>query len=421
MLVSHTTLSIKERGFLIDGNPIYSEVPGAREQALGLLMNARFIQGVFDDATGRARYARWGRDAYDPEVQTDQLIAALPEWYGYGLRGFTVGFQGGGPCFTLKNASIDNNPFGPDGASLDPAYEARMDRLIRGADRAGMVVILSLFYQGQIHRLEDGRAIRRAIQTAGAFLKNGGYTNVILEIANEMNVNDYQAHPIIYHPEGMAALIDLGREASGGLAVGCSGGGGYHDREVTEASDVVLFHGNGQRRQGLANMIRQIRLWAPEKPVLCNEDSQALSNLAVAVREGASWGYYNNMTKQEPPTSWEITPGEDRFFAQRMAEAVGIQVDPIPEEDQFYLQGFEPDMEYEGKRWVRLASLYPEQIDRVDHYRNGEFYYSSYEDPFSVHYNSNWSQDGIDVRGIKTWRAEIHLADGRVLERTAEL
>jgi hypothetical protein len=62
--------------------------------------------------------------------------------------------------------------------------------------------------------------------------------------------------------------------------------------------------------------------------VVCNEDSQCITRIPVAVAERFSWGYYNNITKQEPPADWSITPGEDTFFALRMAMALGIDVDP---------------------------------------------------------------------------------------------
>ena len=108
----NTTLSTQGEAFLINGALTYSEIAGSKPEARGLLMNARFIQGVFDDRADPARFARFGHDSFDPEAHTDALIAALPEWYSYGLRAFTVGFQGGGPCFTVDNATIDNNPFG---------------------------------------------------------------------------------------------------------------------------------------------------------------------------------------------------------------------------------------------------------------------------------------------------------------------
>ena len=74
---------------------------------------------------------------------------------------------------------------------------------------------------------------------------------------------------------------------------------------------MILIHGNGCTRQRLYNMIQTVRSWGLKRPIVCNEDSQAIGQLQVAFQTGVSWGYYNNMTKQEPPTDWSITPGED--------------------------------------------------------------------------------------------------------------
>lgn len=413
-----TSVSIQNEQFLINGKLTYSEIATSKPEANGLLMNARFIQGIFDDAADPGRFARWGNDSWDPSAHTDGLIAALPEWYGYGLRAFTVGFQGGGPCFTVKNNTIDNNPFGEDGGSLDPAYADRMDRLIRAADDLGMVVIVSYFYGAQARRLKDGRAVRNAVTTASNFLKDGGYTNVLIEVANELNIGEFAHHPIIQEPEGMASLIDLARAESGGLAVGCSGGGGYRNREVAEASDYILIHGNGCTRQRYYNMVQEVKSWELGRPIVCNEDSQAIGNMAVAYATGTSWGYYNNMTKQEPPADWSVTKGEDTFFAHRMAAGIGIEVPEIPKDDQYYLQGLEPDWSYEGERWVRMASLYPETIERVEYYRDGSLIYIAYDEPFAVNFQTNWRQGGVSVAGGDgDWKAVVYLADGDVLER----
>ncbi len=419
--MGQTTVSIDGESFLINGRPTYSEIGTSRPEAQGLLMNARFIQGVFDDRADPGRFARWGHDEWDPQAHTRALVDALPEWYGYGLRAFTTGFQGGGPCFTVANDTIDNNPFGEDGTRLDPAWAGRMDTLIRGADEVGMVVIVSYFYGAQARRLRDGRAVRSAVTTASRFLKEGGYTNVLIEVANEMNIRQFSAHPIIQEPEGMASLIDLAREASGGMAVGCSGGGGYRNREVAEASDVILIHGNSQSRQGFYTMVEEVRSWDQDKPIVCNEDSQAIGNMAVALRTGTSWGYYNNMTKQEPPADWGVTKGEDTFFAHRMAEGIGIDVPPVPEEDRYYLQGLEPDGVYGGQRWIRLASLYPETIRHVDFYRDGELFYTSYDEPFSINFQSNWRYGGVEVgKDDRVWKAAVHLGTGEVLEKVGQ-
>ncbi|WP_372794164.1 hypothetical protein [Pontiella sp.] len=408
-----TALSIRREQFLINGRPVYADLPGCPEKYHGLLMNARFIQGIFDDAEAPERFARFGHETWDPEAQTDRLIAALPEWYAYGLRAFTVGLQGGGPCFTTDNNTITNNPFGTRGTTLDPAYAARLDRLIRAADALGMVVIVSFFYCAQVRQLKDGRAIRNAVITASSFLHERGYTNVMIEVANEMDVGPFKAHPLIFHPEGMASLVDLAREASGGLPVGCSGTGGYLSREVAEASDFILVHGNGLTRQQYYNMIQTVRSWNLSKPILCNEDSQAIGNMLVSMELGVSWGYYNNLTKQEPPADWSVTRGEDRFFAQRMAEQLGLAVPALPGDEHFYLQGLEPHMTDAGKRWLRAAALYPEQVNYVDFYCDGKHAYRSHDEPFTVNFKCSWLQGPVENGGV--WTAEVVLADGRTV------
>lgn len=417
----NTSLSIEGESFLINGNLTYSAIANSKPEAHGLLMNARFIQGIFDDKANPQRYARFGHDTWDPDAQTNRLIAALPEWHRYGLRAFTVGLQGGGPCFTVDNQDIINDPFSEDGKQLDQAYADRLDRLIRAADEAGMVAIVSFFYGAQTSHLRDGRAIRNAVTTASRFLKDNDYTNVFIEIANEHNVPPFLQHPLIYYPEGVATLIDLARAESGGLPVGCSGRGGSYFREIAEASDVILIHGNGCSRQKLYNMIHEIQSWDLNRPIVTNEDSQAIGQMAVTYKTRTSWGYYNNMTKQEPPTAWSVTKGEDTFFAYRMAEGIGIDLPPIPENEQYHLHGLEPHLTDNGERWVRLASLYPENINFVEHYRNGKLYYVSYDEPFSVHYISNWKQGGVKMRPEdKEWKAVIHLRNGEVIERIAQ-
>ena len=84
-----TNISIENESFLINGKLTYSEINTSKPQAHGLLMNGRF--------------ARWGHSEWNAEANTQALVDALPQWHGYGLRAFTVGFQGGAPCFTISN------------------------------------------------------------------------------------------------------------------------------------------------------------------------------------------------------------------------------------------------------------------------------------------------------------------------------
>lgn len=422
-------LSIDGTRFRIDDQLTCHDNADSHAHARGLLMNARFIQGVFDDAADPARFARFGHDAYDPDAQTDRLIAALPQWHAHGLRAFTVGFQGGGPCFTTPNPTIDNNPFGRLGDAIDPDYAARMDRLIRAADAAGMAVIVSFLYGDQTVRLEDDRAVERAVVTASRFLRDAGYTNCLIEIANEHNVPPFQQRPIVYEPYGVAHLIRVAQRESGGIPTGCSGTGGFIRQAIVEASDVVLIHGNGLSRQPFFRLIQRARAWAPDKPIVCNEDSPALSNLPVAVREGVSWGYYNNWSKQEPPTDFSILPGHDRFFAWRTADALGCRPDPIPDDEQFVLYGLgehevapsihDPDRPH---RWPGLACLFPERVDRVEFLRDGRPVETGYNDPFVVGWYWNWLHHGHPAEpGTHRWQAIAHLHDGSTIAREAEV
>ncbi len=416
--MSKTKLEIKGKQFYINGKLTYSTIENSNPEVHGLLMNARFIQGIFDDKEDRTRFNRFGR-TFDPDKNTDDLIKALPEWYNYGLRAFTVGFQGGGPCFTMggkERSTIDNNPFSSDGTEIDPDYLKRMDRLIRAADDLGMVVIVSYFYWSQTTpRLKTGNAIVNAVKAASNFLRDNAYTNVIIEIANEHNVSPFGEHDLIRTAQGISLLMDIARKESGGLPVGSSGSGGYINQEEAAASDVVIIHSNKQTRQGYYNMIKQVREWEPNKPIVSNEDSQAIGQLKVAYQSRTSWGYYNNMTKQEPPVDWSITEGEDRFFAYRMAQGIGLEVPVLPEEEQFHLHGFEKDIEIEGKRWIRLASLYPETIDFVEFYRDNELEYVSYDESFSVNFKGNWSQGPSRVNEGEKWKAVIHRTNGEII------
>ncbi len=418
--MSQTKVSIKNESFLINNQKTYSEIGNSNPEVHGLLMNARFIQGIFDDQADPDRFARFGEMEWDPDKNTDKLIAALPEWYDYGLRAFTVGFQGGGPCFTIDNSTIENNPFGKDGKNIDPDYRARMKNLIKAADELGMVVIVSFFYPGQVHRLEDEEAVKNAVISASRFLKEEGFTNVLIEIANEHNAAN--PHSILTEAEGMVQLIELARNESGGMPVGSSRTGNNVNEKVAKVSDYVLIHGNGCSRQDYYKLVKKVKNWCPNKPIVCNEDSQNIGQLEVAYNTYSSWGYYNNMTKQEPPADWGITEGEDRYFAQRMALGIGIEVPAISFEEQFYLQGFEQEMEYDGKRWPRVASLYPEKIDYVDFYLDGNLIYTVYDPPHTLYQRSTWFQEGIEFKPEnEEFKVVIHLRNGGTIVKNVEL
>jgi len=415
-----TKISIRGDSFLINGDPVYGEIPGANPDSLGLMWNQRVIQGVFDDKKDKSRFNQFKMKVFDPAKNTENLIAALPEWHAYGMRAITVGFQGGWPVGAVNVEEIDNNPFSPDGLSLDAEYAGRMDSIIRAADEIGAVVIVSLLYWAQSRAFADGRAAANAVRTGARFVRDGNYTNVILEVANEYNISPFKNHPLIYSAQGMAQLIKIAREESGGALVGCSGGGGMADREVVEESDVAIVHGNGLTRGEYYDFIQKVKGWAGGKPIICNEDSPCCTRVDVGLETHTSWGYYNNYTKQIPPADYGVMQGEDLFFARRVARAVGIPVGELAFEDRYYLQGLEEDTDFNGMRAVRLAAEYPETVDYVDFIMDGKKLYRSYDEPFLLNRESTWLATPIKVSGeIRKWEAAIRLADGRTIIKSA--
>ncbi len=407
-------LSIKGTKFYINGKETYSEISNCPEKMRGTLMNARFIQGIFDVRENREQFDRFGKK-FDPEQNTDDLIKALPEWYAHGMRAFTVGLQGGGPCFTSKEMPLFmNNPYGTDGKTLDEKYANRLLRLISAAQELGMVVIVSLFYMNQYMYLESDEAIRNAVATVSRFLKNSGYQNVIIEIVNEQNLKEFKECPLLYTDDGIIELMELARKKSGGMPVGCSGGGNYFSERIGKASDVVLIHGNGLLYEGVKKMIKRVKEAVPDKPIVMNEDSSLLRNMTACVEEGISWGYYNNISKQEPPADWRILNNEDTFFAYHMAKAVGIEVEEPAEE--FIFCGLEEKEMFYGHAWPRVACLHEEEIESISYYRNEELVECVTVEPFAVHQQGTWLWHGIsDVCPGEMWEAVIAKKNGEMV------
>jgi hypothetical protein len=200
-----TTVAIRGEDFLIDGKPTYAGRRWEGHRIEGLLLNARMVNGIFDDLNP-ATQARWAypdTGVWSAERNTDEFVAAMPEWRRNGLLAFTINLQGGSPEGYSHGQPWINSAFAPDG-SLREAYFARLARILDKADELGMVAIVGYFYQGQDKQLAGESAVLRAVDEATNWILKHGYRNVLVEIDNECDqhyVNE------ILRPERVDELI----------------------------------------------------------------------------------------------------------------------------------------------------------------------------------------------------------------------
>jgi hypothetical protein len=200
-----TTVEIRGDRFLINGQPTYAGRSWNGHSVEGLLFNSRMVQGIFDDANPQtvSRWAYPDTHKWDADRNTNEFVAAMPEWRRHGLLAFTINLQGGSPEGYSKSQPWLNSAFADDG-TLRPAYMARLERIINRADELGMVVIVGYFYVAQAAHLRDEAAVIRATDNATQFLLRHRWRNVMVEIDNECDIGF--RHEVL-RPERVAELI----------------------------------------------------------------------------------------------------------------------------------------------------------------------------------------------------------------------
>ena len=335
-----TAVSIADDAFYINDRITYPGRFYNGHKIEGLLLNSRMVQGVFDDrnpeTVGMWAYPDTGE--WDAERNTREFLEAMPEWRSYGLLAFTINLQGGSPEGYSKEQPWHNSGIEADG-SLNPDYIDRLTRIIDRADALGMVVILGYFYFGQDERIRDEAAVIRGVDNVTNWIFDQGYTNVLVEVNNECNVQRY-IHDIL-KPDRVHELIErvkgITRDGRR-LLVGTSYGGGRVSREnVVRTSDFLLMHGNGVRDPNrIAEMVQQARQVPSYRtmPILFNEDDhfdfdKPLNNFVAAISEYASWGYFdpgeNNYCDgyQSVPVQWGLNTERKKAFFEKVREIAG--------------------------------------------------------------------------------------------------
>lgn len=302
---SRTSVAIVNGNWHINGQVTYR---GAKAE--GLLMNVRMVNAVFEDRN---------RANFDPNRNTEKFLAQIPDYMAHGVRAFTLNLQGGFPGYE----GAVNSAFNPDG-SLRGEYMTRVRRVIEACDRLGAVVILGCYYQRQDQILQDENAVRTGVVNVVEWIQRCGFSNVVLEIANEFPHKGFD-HPILRTPEGQVELICLARHTAAlrqghpPLLVSTSGiGDGRLPESVARAADFLLIHFNGVPVHAIPERIAALKKFG--KPIVCNEDDKLGEEAARAaeacVTSGASWGLMLKEANQYFPFAFHGAADDPVVYAK---------------------------------------------------------------------------------------------------------
>lgn len=314
---------------------------GYRREAKGKLMNLRLAQALFDDEWLFER-------PFDAARNTDQVIEALAFYKRHGVLAINVSMQGGNPGYSTEANGIARQNGARHGrkegllvsgfrsnGSLKPEWLARLEKLLRAADSQEMVVCLMYFYQGQDEVLEGPEAIEAAARNLTDWLIEKKFRNVIIDVANEWDIQGHLWDHAEYIPLNIAGLIERIRErfqvkkADYVLPIGASTGGQMlYPASLAEVVDVILLHGNGR---GPAEKIERARQYQHyDRALLMNEDDNGrettLANLAkerascdAFFQNGAGWGYMPWVQAQRFP--FQYMPGPSVEVSDAMSPA----------------------------------------------------------------------------------------------------
>ena len=332
-----TAVTIRGEDFYINGQPTYAGRVWHGHRIEGLLLNARMVQGIWDDlnpaTANRWVYSDTGK--WEANRNTREFIAAMPDWRACGLFAFTLNLQGGSPEGYSHGQPWLNSAFNPDG-SLRAEYVTRLARILDRADELGMVVILGYFYQAQDKVLTNETAVLNSVDNATGWVLDRGYRNVIVEINNECEQHYTNA---ILRPERVHELIARVRRTQRNgfhLLASTSYGGPLPKENVVTNADFILVHGNGVVAPArIADAVRKIRAMCGDKPkpIVFNEDDhynfdQPTNDFTAAISEHASWGYFDYRRKgenfpegfQSVPADWAIHSDRKRDFFRLLSE-----------------------------------------------------------------------------------------------------
>jgi CubicO group peptidase (beta-lactamase class C family) len=335
-----TRVSVKDGRWFLNGELTHR---GARAE--GLLMNVRMVNAVFEDRN---------KPEFDPDANTGRFLARLAAYAAQGVDAVTINLQGGMPGYE----GAANSAFAPDG-SLRAPYLDRVRRVVEACDRVRVVVILGCFYQRQDQILADEAAVRTGVVNVARWVRDRGYRNVVIEIANEFGHRGFN-HRLLRTADGQIELVRLARATAPSLLVSTSepGHGRYPDA-LAETVDVVLVHFNNTSLDSIPARVAALRKF--KKPIVCNEDFKVgdvgARAAELCVKNGVSWGLMAEEVNQRFPFRFAGAADDPVVYAMLKALTT-----PQPRRSNATARDYFPPPESQGG-WRRLDD--PDAIRRI--------------------------------------------------------
>ena len=341
-----TSIAIAGNAFHINGKPTYPGRSFRGSKVEGQLFTSRMVNCIINDQNPETRGMwAWRDGPWDPERNTNEFIAALPLYRSHGLTSIAFNVQGVSPMGYGWNQPWHTSGYTPDGRLL-PDYKSRLLRVLDATDANGMVAVLGYFYVSATPALADEAAFIRATDEITDLVCDGGYTNVLIEVANEADISRWTAETI--KPARCHELVARVQSRSKGrvktpagrLLVSTSFATAAPIPErLLQTADYVLYHGNGLATpQAVHARARQIRTTSGYRgqPLLINEDDhfdfdKPENNFLAAVEEYSGWGYFDYRQIRERfedgyqslPVDWGINSVRKKAFFSLLAQVTG--------------------------------------------------------------------------------------------------
>lgn len=341
-----TSIGIVGNAFYINGKPTYPGRSFRGNKIEGLLFTSRMVNAIIDDHNPETRGVWAYRDGpWDPERNTNEFIAALPSYRAHGLTSVAFNIQGGSPVGYGWHQPWHTSGYTSDGHLL-PDYRARLVRVLDALDANGMAAVLGMFYISATPALADEAAVLRAADEVTDVVCDGGYTNVLIEVGNEIDIPRWpfdiikpaRSHELVARIQSRSK--GRVKTRAGRLLVSTSFAmGGDLPQQLLQTVDYVLFHGNGLRTpadvHARAKAIRAMAGYHGQ-PLLINEDDhydfdQPENNMMAAIEEYCGWGFFDYRQIREPfeygfqslPVDWTIDSPRKKGFFGLLAQVTG--------------------------------------------------------------------------------------------------